>query len=119
MPEETDVVQQLFENARARIRDDGFSEKVVSRLAWRHRVRSWVVIGAALFGILLFSSNLLGVEFLIERVLAVSQIEFEALSVANFLGSDPLYVLVIFLVSVGVVSSTTISLIQYLGEGRR
>ena len=119
MPEETDVVQQLFENARARIRDGGFSKKVVSRLALRHLVRSWVLVGAALFGMLLFSSNLVSVEFLLEHVLLVSQIEFEALSVTNFLGSDQVYVLVIFLVAVGVVSSTTISLIQYLGEGRR
>ncbi len=114
MNEETDDIQQLFDHVQADTRDAGFSEQVISRLALRQKIRRFVLLCAALIGILLFVSQLLRIEPLVVRVAELADGSF---SILELLGGGNVSLLVFFFVLVIVISNTTMTMVQTLRSG--
>ena len=114
MNEETDDIQQLFDQVQAETSDAGFSEQVVSRLALRQKIRRCVLVGAPLIGILLFVSQLLRVEPLVARLAELADGSF---SILELLSGGNVSLLVLLFVLVIVISNTTMTMVQTLRSG--
>ncbi len=109
MTDKTDVIRDLFDQVQRDTLNEGFSQQVVSRLAARRKLRSIVLVGAALMGVFVFAWQLLGVEPVVARLMQTTVL-FESGSVLGILGSGQL--LVFGVVVLIVLSNTTIAVIN-------
>jgi hypothetical protein len=111
MIEKPDVIQQVFDRVQADTRNEGFSERLVLRLARRRKIRIAVLVAAALSGFVLFASQLIGIESLTVRVMDVAFL-FSTGALLKLPVISQWYLIVVVGVVVWVLSTTTLTLIN-------
>ena len=111
MIEKPDVIQEVFDRVQADTRNEGFSERVVLRLARRRKIRISVLVAAALSGFVLFASQFLVVESLSVQVMDVAFL-FSTGPLLKIPVISQWYLIVFPGVVVWVLSTTMVSLIN-------
>ena len=108
MNKQTDQLKAIFEDEENRYRDDGFSERIVSRLNRRWWIRTCVLGGASAVGLALFVFHFVKIEPLIQRKIATDSLAVGE-SVIDLLYSN--VSLILQIVVVGYVLTTTITML--------